>query len=185
MHYKKIYFLDQSIQKIFYLILKKEALRPCGCGTVVKRYIMISTARDTPKSVSFGAHVFERIWPVLLSSKLNKSFVGCFDPEIYWSRDIFRWYKWIIFGVNSPIFRIQKKHWTWPRVASSGMYDLPCVLQICPGFANEKVVHICCKIAGSSVAVLAEILLRLPRKLFVFIINKYIYRIKVSKKIIN
>ena len=33
-----------------------------------------------------------------------------------------------------------------------------------------------------SVAVLAEILLRPPRKLFVFIIKSYIYRIKVSEK---
>ena len=32
-----------------------------------------------------------------------------------------------------------------------------------------------------SVAVLAEISLRSPRKLFIFIINKYICRIKVSK----
>ena len=36
-----------------------------------------------------------------------------------------------------------------------------------------------------SVAVLAEISLRSPRKLFVFIIKKIIYRIKVSKNIIN
>ena len=35
---------------------------------------------------------------------------------------------------------------------------------------------------GGSVAVLAEILLRSPRKLFIFIIKKYNYRIKVSKK---
>ena len=34
----------------------------------------------------------------------------------------------------------------------------------------------------TSVAVLAEIPLKSPRKLFIFIIKKYIYRIKVSKK---
>ena len=39
--------------------------------------------------------------------------------------------------------------------------------------------------AASSVAVLAEILLRSPRKLFIFIIKKYISRVKVSKKIIS
>ena len=37
----------------------------------------------------------------------------------------------------------------------------------------------------SSASFLAEIPLRSPRKLFIFIIYKYIYRIKVSKKIIN
>ena len=36
----------------------------------------------------------------------------------------------------------------------------------------------------SSVAVLAEILLRSPWKIFIFIIKKYVYRIKVSKKLI-
>ena len=36
-----------------------------------------------------------------------------------------------------------------------------------------------------SVAVLAEIPLRSPRKLFIFIIKIYIYRMKVSKKTIN
>ena len=35
--------------------------------------------------------------------------------------------------------------------------------------------------ARSSVAVLAEILLRSPQKIFIFIIKKYVYRIKVSK----
>ena len=34
----------------------------------------------------------------------------------------------------------------------------------------------------ASVAVLAEILVRSPRKLFTFVINKYTYRIKVSKE---
>ena len=34
----------------------------------------------------------------------------------------------------------------------------------------------------SSVAVLSKIPLRSPRKLFIFVIKKYIYRIKVSKK---
>ena len=37
-------------------------------------------------------------------------------------------------------------------------------------------------VAATSVAVLAEISLRSPRKLFIFIIKKIIYRIKVSKK---
>ena len=37
----------------------------------------------------------------------------------------------------------------------------------------------------TSVAVSAEILLRSPRKIFIFIINKYFYRIKVSQKKIN
>ena len=36
-----------------------------------------------------------------------------------------------------------------------------------------------------SVAVLAEISLRSPRKLFIFIIKKYFYRVKVSKNKIN
>ena len=40
---------------------------------------------------------------------------------------------------------------------------------------------ISCALAAS-VAVLAEISLRSPRKLFIFIIKKIIYRIKVSKK---
>ena len=34
----------------------------------------------------------------------------------------------------------------------------------------------------TSAAVLAEISLKSPRKIFVFIIKKFIYRIKVSKK---
>ena len=38
---------------------------------------------------------------------------------------------------------------------------------------------------SSSVAVLAEISLRSPRKLFIFIIKQYIFRIKVSKKQFN
>ena len=40
-----------------------------------------------------------------------------------------------------------------------------------------------CAIVNASVAVLAEILLRTPRKLFIFIIRKYIYRMKVSRDI--
>ena len=36
----------------------------------------------------------------------------------------------------------------------------------------------------TSVAVLAEISLRLPRKVFTFIIKKYVYSIKVSKNIL-
>ena len=42
-------------------------------------------------------------------------------------------------------------------------------------------VHIQAQGVSSSVAVLAEILLRSPRKVFVFTIKKCIYRIKVSK----
>ena len=37
----------------------------------------------------------------------------------------------------------------------------------------------------SSASFLAELSVSSPRKLFIFIIKKYIYRIKVSKKIIN
>ena len=52
---------------------------------------------------------------------------------------------------------------------------------------DEAAVHIFCAQpkctpTDTSVAVLAEISLRSPRKSFIFIIKKYIYRIKVSKK---
>ena len=42
-------------------------------------------------------------------------------------------------------------------------------------------MQVCVGLVRGSVAVLAEILLRSPRKLVIFIIKKYIYSIKVSK----
>ena len=47
-------------------------------------------------------------------------------------------------------------------------------------FAWQAFQHV-----GSSVAVLAEIPLRSPQKLFIFIIKKFIFWVKVSKKIIT
>ena len=47
---------------------------------------------------------------------------------------------------------------------------------------SDSIVFLVASVVTTSVAVSAEISLRSPRKLFIFTIKKYIYRIKVSKK---
>ena len=74
---------------------------------------------------TFIQHTFSHCCaPVLLFSKLNKIFFGYFDPE----NMIFRWHKWIFFGVTSPIFRRKKRtavrpvdHWQtfWADIFTS------------------------------------------------------------------
>ena len=64
------------------------------------------------------------------------------------------------------------------------MLDLEAALPTRCIFANMNtiILHLIRLHLASSVAVLAEILLRSPRFLFLFIIKNFIYRIKVSKK---
>ena len=77
---KKIFFLDQSIQKIFYLILKKEALpmfvEKTSCYNI-----------DADEALRTAA--------VLPFSKLNEMFFGCFDP-VFWLKIK----KNVLFGVT-------------------------------------------------------------------------------------
>ena len=86
-----------------------------------------------------------------------------------------------IFRETKAIFRPKRQHWiTMSRSAHAlaSIHDL-FRLKI---FRSVWAIATTVGTLGTRISVLAEILLRSPQQLFIFIINNNIYRINVSKK---
>ena len=109
------------------------------------------------------------------------------DQCLFFSRNIgqvtptivyFHYLKKICFGSNHPknnLFNFENRSAAIDKQFQFQIDNKSSII----GSEKSSVHHI----ALTNVAVSAEIALRSPRKLFIFIIKKYIYRIKVSKKI--